>query len=116
VTIRDYDDLTLKEGLTTYMEQAFAADMGTAEAAVMGLRQPLPAALTAASAACKAADSRANSSSGMLPLQQLLPALRAVASCRGGQGGCNTAELAAAVAAPNWRRITEVDYLHKHQV
>ena len=42
VTVSSWYDLVVKEGLTTYMEQAFAADLDTAEAAAMGHMKPPP--------------------------------------------------------------------------
>jgi hypothetical protein len=90
VTVKSWYDLVVKEGLTTYMEQAFAADLDMAEAAAMNTLNPKPsfqpppckaAVDAAATAAAKA--SEAETAFGFLPLQQLLPVLRGVAAWQG---------------------------------
>lgn len=123
MTVNSWFDLVAKEGLTTFMEQAFAADLDTAEAAAMGLIKPPPpfkapscTAAVNATAAAAATASEAAAPRGFLPLQQLLPVLRGVAACRGGKGTCGAGVTDIEAAPYAWRRIADVAYLRRNQV
>jgi len=121
VTVQEWNDLALKEGLTTYMEQAFAADMDTAEAAAMGMIKPrlafkAPACKAPTDGSITAAEQAEAAAAGLLPLPELLPYLRGVAACRGGRGGCPDGVQDIEAAGFYWRRIADVAYLRKYQV
>lgn len=124
VTVQSWNDLVLKEGLTTYMEQAFAADMDTAEAAAMNVIKlkppfktpPCAAAKGSSAPATERSEEAAAAAAGVLPFKQLLPYLRGVAACRAGKGGCGDGVVDLEAADFYWRRIADVAYLRRHQV